>query len=57
MALTRDFRETIRERTQKEPDFRQGLLREALRLICHGDLATGGAILRDYIFELSVRPH
>jgi hypothetical protein len=57
MALTRDFRDTIRERTQREPDFRQGLLREAHRLICHGDLATGGAILRNYICVLSVRPH
>jgi hypothetical protein len=57
VALTRDFRETIRERTQREPDFSEGLLREAIRLIRHGDLATGGAILRNYIFELNVRPH
>jgi hypothetical protein len=57
MALTRDFRDTIRERIQREPDFRQGLLREALRLMCNGDFATGGAILRNYILGSSVRSH
>jgi hypothetical protein len=57
MTLTRDFRATIRERAQREPDFRQGLLREALRLICDGDLAIGEAILHNYVFELNVRPH
>jgi len=49
MALTRDFRETIRERAQREPDFRQSLLREGLQLINNGDFSTGRAILRNYI--------
>jgi len=49
MALTRDFRETIRERAQREPAFRQALLREGLQLIHSGDFATGRAILRNYI--------
>ncbi len=49
MALTRDFRETIRERAQSEPAFRQSLLREGLQLINSGDVATGRAILRNYI--------
>ncbi|MBW8748371.1 MAG: transcriptional regulator [Acidobacteria bacterium] len=49
MALTRDFRETIRERAQREPAFRQSLLREGLQLINTGDFATGRAILRNYI--------
>ncbi|MGD0799335.1 MAG: transcriptional regulator [Acidobacteriaceae bacterium] len=49
MALTRDFRDTIRERAQREPEFRRGLLREGLELICNGDFATGRAILRNYI--------
>ncbi len=49
MALTRDFRETIRERAQREPAFRQSLLREGLQLINSGDFATGRAILRNYI--------
>jgi DNA-binding phage protein len=49
MALTRDFRETIRERAQNEPAFRQGLLREGLELLYNGDFVTGRAILRNYI--------
>lgn len=49
MALTRDFRETIRERAQREPEFRQSLLREGLELIHRGDFATGRAVLRNYI--------
>jgi DNA-binding phage protein len=49
MALTRDFRETVRDRAQREPKFRQGLLREGLELIYNGDFITGRAILRNYI--------
>jgi DNA-binding phage protein len=49
MPLTRDFRETIRERAQREPAFRRGLLREGLELIYNGDFVTGRAILRHYI--------
>jgi DNA-binding phage protein len=49
MALTRDFRETVRDRAQREPAFRRGLLREGLELICKGDFSTGRAILRNYI--------
>ena len=49
MALTKDFRDTIRDRAQREAGFRQGLLREGLELICNGDFATGRAILRNYI--------
>jgi hypothetical protein len=49
MALTRDFRDTIRERAQREPAFRQSLLREGLQLINSGDFATGRAVLRNYI--------
>ncbi len=49
MALTKDFRETIRERAQKEPAFRQALLREAIELMLTGDEKTGRALLRNYI--------
>jgi DNA-binding phage protein len=49
MPLTRDFRETIRERAQTDQAFRQGLLREGLELINTGDFATGRAMLRSYI--------
>jgi hypothetical protein len=44
MALTRDFRETIRDRAQREPKFRQALLREAIELMLSGDERTGRGI-------------
>ena len=49
MPLTHDFKETIRARAQRDPDFRQALLREAIECVIHGDLATGKAVLRDYV--------
>ena len=49
MPLTHDFMETIRARAQRDPDFRQALLREAVECVINGDLATGKAVLRDYV--------
>src|SRR2546428_7938737 len=49
MALTHDFKETIRSRAQSDQDFRHGLLREAVECIINGDLKTGKAVLRDYV--------
>jgi hypothetical protein len=47
MALTRDFRETIRDRAQQEPRFRKALLREAIELMLSGNEKTGRAIPRN----------
>jgi putative addiction module killer protein len=49
MPLTHDFKETVRARAQRDPDFRQALLREAVESIINGDLETGKAVLRDYV--------
>jgi DNA-binding phage protein len=49
MPLTHDFKETIRARAQADAEFRQALLREAVECIINGDLATGKAVLRDYV--------
>lgn len=49
MPLTHDFKETIRARAQRDPRFRQALLREAVECVINGDLATGKAVLRDYV--------
>ena len=49
MALTRDFRQTIRERAQREPEFRLSLLKEGLELIHSGDLDTGRDVFRNDI--------
>jgi len=49
MPLTHDFKETIRARAQRDQDFRQALLCEAVECVINGDLATGKAVLRDYV--------
>jgi len=49
MPLTRDFKETIRARAARDPRFRRELLREGVDLMLAGDMATGKAMLRDYI--------
>jgi hypothetical protein len=49
MALSKDFRETIRERAQAEPPFRKALLREAIELMISGDEKAGRSLLRNYI--------
>jgi DNA-binding phage protein len=63
MPLTKDFRETVRERLQRDPKARKALLAEAIECLLSGDLDTGKAILRNYINatigfeELSDRTH
>ena len=49
MVLTRDFKETIRERVEREPAFREALLTEGVECMLAGDVDTGRAVLRDYI--------
>jgi hypothetical protein len=49
MALTRDFRETILARAQREPRFRHALFTEAIDAYLAGDTATGKAMLRDLV--------
>jgi hypothetical protein len=49
VPLTHDFKETIRARAQRDQDFRQALLREAVECVLNGELATGKAVLRDYV--------
>jgi hypothetical protein len=49
MPLTDDLKETIRARVQSDPDFRQALLSEAVKCVIKGDVATGKAVLHDYV--------
>jgi hypothetical protein len=49
MPLTHDFKETIRARAQADPEFRRALLREAIECFINGELATGKAVLRNYV--------
>ena len=49
MALTRDFKKTVRARVQRDPAFRRELLREGVESFLTADVETGKSILRDYI--------
>lgn len=49
MALTRDFRETVKARAECDPAFRIGLLEEASEAFLDADLATRKLLLRDYV--------
>jgi len=49
MALTKDFKETIQARAQRDSAFRKALLQEGIECLLAGDVDTGKAVLRDYI--------
>jgi DNA-binding phage protein len=49
MALTKDFKQTVKARVQRDPAFRRELLREGVASLLAGDVETGKAVLRDYI--------
>ena len=49
MPLTRDFKETVQARAERDPAFREGLLKEGVECLLAGDVETGKIVLRDYI--------
>ena len=49
MPLTRDFRETVKARAERDPEFRAGLYQEAVQAMLDGDLGTAKILLRDII--------
>ena len=49
MSLTRSFKETIRARIERDPAFREELLKEGVECLLSGDVDAGKAVLRDYI--------
>ena len=49
MALTRDFKETIRARVRGDAAFREALLKEGLACLLADDEETGQTIFREYI--------
>ena len=46
---TRGIKDTVRARVRRDPEFRAGLLKEAIESLMAGDLAAGKAVLRDFI--------
>ena len=49
MALTRDFKETVKARADRDAVFREALFTEAVESLLGADMEAGKAILRDYI--------
>jgi DNA-binding phage protein len=49
MTLTRQFKQTVAARVQRDPRFREALFTEALNAYFAGDIAVGKAILRDLV--------
>ena len=49
MALTKDFKDTIQARAQRDPAFRKALLQEGVERLLADDVDTGKVVLRDYI--------
>ena len=49
MPLTRDFRKTVQVRAKRDPEFREGLLKEGIECLLAGDVEAGKIVLRDYI--------
>lgn len=48
MPLTKDFKDTIKARAERDPEFRTGLFREAIEALLSDELETGKVLLRDY---------
>jgi len=49
MALTRDFKETIKARAERDAGFRKALLARAAQALLAGETDIGKSMLRDYI--------
>lgn len=49
MVLTRNFKDTVVERVERDPDFAKALLDEAATLFLNGETQTARLILRDLI--------
>lgn len=49
MPLTREFRQTIQARAQRDARYRVAMLTEAVGSFLAGEMEVGKAILRDYV--------
>ena len=49
MPLTRDLKETVRARIERDPAFREMLLEEGVECLLAGEVEAGKSILRDYV--------
>ncbi len=49
MPLSKEFKELVVARAEKDPQFRRGLITEALSMILQGETIAGRLMIRDYI--------
>jgi DNA-binding phage protein len=49
MPLSREFKELVVTRAENDPDFRKGMIIEAINMILSGEIVAGRIMLRDYI--------
>ncbi len=56
-VLTKDFKDTIQARAQRDTAFRRALLQEGIECLLAGNVETGKAVLRDYIDAIAFRRH
>lgn len=49
MPLTHSFRDTVKERAMKDPEFRVGLLTEAIECMLSDEIDVAKKLLRDYV--------
>ena len=49
MPLTHSFRDTVKERATKDPEFRVGLLTEAIECMLSDETDVAKRLLRDYV--------
>lgn len=49
MALTRDYKQTIRERAERDPNFATALMNEAVSSFLNGEPETARLILRELV--------
>ena len=49
MTMTRDFKETVKERAQRDPEFSIALLDEAISLFLNGEPEVARLVLRDLV--------
>ncbi|MCY3625932.1 MAG: hypothetical protein OXH71_01435 [Candidatus Dadabacteria bacterium] len=49
MALTRSFRKIVKKRAIRDPEFRIGLLTEAIECVLNYEIDVAKVLLRDYV--------
>jgi DNA-binding phage protein len=49
MTITRDFKDTVKARADRDPEFRKALIAHVVNCFATGDVATMKVLLRDYI--------